>query len=76
MGESGFVGCRHVFSIKCSGEVANLLHVAERYGILMEKAAARVETICRQCRAFCRAGGSGSENGRWESGDADMRATA
>ena len=52
MAESGFIACEHVFSFKCSGEVANLLHAAERYGVLMEEAGARIETVCRQCNDF------------------------
>lgn len=66
MGESGFVECENVFSFKCRGEVVNLLHVAERYGVLMEKAGARIETICRQCRDFSRLGSSRkSEETAW-----------
>lgn len=84
MGESGFVECENVFSIKCKGEVVNLLHVAERYGVLMEKAGARIEAICRQCRDFSRLGSSGKDqraalanrNGQREPEGADLRAIA
>jgi hypothetical protein len=44
-----FTACENVLTNKCSGEVAVLIRVAERYGILMEKARERVEEICRHC---------------------------
>lgn len=50
MNGSGFAACDHLFSFGCSGEVANLVRVAERYGVLAELARTRIETICRQCR--------------------------
>ena len=68
MWKSGFVGCEHVFSFRCSGEVVNLLRAAERYGILMEKAGARIETICRRCRDFSGVGR------QWEPEKADANA--
>jgi hypothetical protein len=46
----GFAACNHLFSFGCSGEVANLVRVGERYGVLVELARTRIETICRQCR--------------------------
>ena len=52
--KSGFSACDHLFSAGCSGEVANLILVAERYGVLIEQARARIETICRQCRNYSR----------------------
>ena len=52
MSNSGFAACDHLFNFGCSGEVVNLIKVAERYGILMDKARARVETICRRCSHF------------------------
>jgi hypothetical protein len=56
MTEHGFAPCDHIFSFECSGEVANLVHAADRYGILMEKARARIDAICRQCRKVSRMG--------------------
>jgi hypothetical protein len=50
MNGSGFAVCDHLFSFGCSGEVANLVKVAERYGVLVELARTRIEIICRQCR--------------------------
>jgi hypothetical protein len=50
MREHSFAPCDHIFSFECSGEVVNLVHAAERYGILMEKAKVRIDTLCRQCR--------------------------
>lgn len=47
---TGFIACEHLFGIECSGEVANLVRVADRYGVLMEAARVRIEAICRQCR--------------------------
>lgn len=49
MNKSGFAVCDHLFDFGCNGEVVNLIKVAERYGILMEMARARIETICRRC---------------------------
>ncbi len=62
MNEFGFAACDRVFSFECSGEVSNLIHVAERYGILIEKAKARIETLCRQCKNFPRLGKIRPEN--------------
>jgi hypothetical protein len=52
MNDYGFAACNHVFSFKCSGEVSNLIHAAERYGILVEKARERIEALCRRCENF------------------------
>ena len=50
----GFAQCDHAFSFECSGEVVNLIYAAEKYGVLIEKARARIETVCRQCKNFSR----------------------
>jgi hypothetical protein len=47
-----FNTCENVLTNKCNGEVAVLILVAERYGILMEKARERVEEICRHCENY------------------------
>lgn len=48
--------CDNVFTYKCNGEVEVLIRAAERYGLLTEKAAARIEEICSRCKNFsCRA---------------------
>jgi hypothetical protein len=51
MNEYDFAGCENIFTNKCSGEVKNLLGVAERYGILTEKVRGRIESLCRQCKS-------------------------
>ncbi len=48
----GLAVCDHIFTYKCSGEVANLIRAAERYGTLLEKARLRVEAVCRECRRY------------------------
>ncbi|HEY3275579.1 MAG TPA: hypothetical protein VGJ94_03080 [Syntrophorhabdaceae bacterium] len=52
MNEYGFANCENIFTHKCNGEVTILLHAAERYGMLMEKAKGRIKTICRRCKNF------------------------
>ena len=47
-----FTACENVLTNKCNGEVTVLIRVAERYGILMEKARERVEEICRYCENY------------------------
>lgn len=44
-----FTACENVLTNKCNGEVKILIHVAERYGILIEKAGERMEEICQNC---------------------------
>ncbi len=56
MNVCAFTTCENVFTHKCNGEVASLIHVAERYGILMEKARARIETVCKHCKNFSQMG--------------------
>ena len=56
MSKSGFAPCDHLFNFGCSGEVVNLIKVAERYGILLDKAKARIEAVCRLCSHFPRQG--------------------
>ena len=58
MGEFDVAPCEHIFSFECSGEVVNLIHAAERYGILIEKARTRIDTICRRCRKFSAVAGN------------------
>ena len=62
MNEFGFAACDHVFSFECSGEVSNLIRVAEKYGILIEKAKTRIDSLCRQCKKFSRPGKSSPES--------------
>jgi hypothetical protein len=66
MNEFGFAACDRVFGFECSGEVSNLIRTAERYGVLIEKARVRIETICRQCKNFSRLGRARPESERDE----------
>ena len=52
MNGSNFSACDHIFGFGCSGEVVNLVRAAERYGVLIDKARARMEAICKECRNF------------------------
>ena len=52
MNVCAFTACENVLTNKCNGEVEVLMLVAERYGILMEKARERVEEICRHCENY------------------------
>jgi len=67
MSGSSFSACDHIFGFGCSGEVVNLVRVAERYGVLMEKARARMEAVCRECRNF------GLPSGRREDAQSSCR---
>ena len=50
-----FTLCDNVLTNKCSGEAAALIRAAQRYGLLTEKAGARIEEICARCQNFsCR----------------------
>ena len=57
--------CANALTNKCSGEAAVLIRAAQRYGLLTEKAAARIEEICACCRNFsCRSNRSVPESAR------------
>jgi hypothetical protein len=50
-----FTVCDNALTHKCNGEVEVLVRAAQGYGVLPEKARARIAEICSRCKNFsCR----------------------